>query len=179
MSRTLVLPASLPNFTLKQSLSLILPTLIILVPALFRQQFFTGPLINALLILALIYLGRSSALFLALLPSTVALSVGLLPVALAPMLPFIMISNALYLLIFANLRGQRQSKNFLAIVVAALLKAAFLFFISKLLMDNLLSAPLAQQVAKMMSWPQLWTAVLGGVMALLINQALEKKYGRV
>jgi len=159
-------------------LSLIFSFLIFFIPSFVHQQFLTGPIINALLILSLLYLGKNQALFLALIPSTVALSRGLLPLALAPMLPFIMISNCLYLLIFASLHSHNQVKNFLAIFIAALFKAGFLFLISKLLMESMLAAPLASKIASMMSWPQLWTAVLGGVMALLISNALQKKYGR-
>jgi len=99
-----------------------------------------------------------------------------LPLALAPMVPFIMISNCLYIIIFAKLQAKSQTKNFLAILLAALAKTTFLFVISKLLMEKILVATLASKIAMMMSWPQLWTAVVGGIMALLISQALQKKY---
>jgi len=162
----------------KLQLSLLFSFLIFFIPAFVHQQFLTGPIVNALLILSFIYLGRSKALFLALIPSTVALSRGLLPLPLAPMVPFIMISNCIYLLTFAHLRTESQAKNFLVIFVASIVKAAFLFIVSKLLMENMLAAPLASKIAIMMSWPQLWTAVLGGIMALLIDSGLQKKYAR-
>lgn len=160
----------------KLQFSLLFSFLIFFVPSFVHQQFLTGPIINALLILSFLYLGRSKSLFLALIPSTVALARGLLPLLLAPMVPFIMISNCIYLLIFAKLRTESQTKNFLAIFAASVIKASFLFLISKLLMENMLAAPLASKIANMMSWPQLWTAVLGGIMALLIDSGLKKKY---
>ncbi len=159
-------------------LSLVFSSLIFFVPSFVHQQFLTGPIVNALLILSFLYLGKNKALFLALIPSTVALSRGLLPLALAPMVPFIMISNCLYILVFAQFQTQSQIKNFGAILLASAVKTLFLISISKLLMVNILAAPLAAKVAVMMSWPQLWTAVVGGVMALLISNALKKKYGR-
>lgn len=162
----------------KLRLSLLFSFLIFFIPAFVHQQFLTGPIINALLILSFLYLGKNKALFLALIPSTVALSRGLLPLTLAPMVPFIMISNCLYLLIFAKLQTNSQIKNFLAILLSAIIKAAFLFIVSKLLMENMLVAPLASKIAVMMSWPQLWTAILGGVLALLIDSGLKKKYVR-
>lgn len=162
----------------KLQLTLLFSFLIFLIPAFVHQQFLTGPIINALLILSFLYLGRSKALFLALIPSTVALSRGLLPLPLAPMVPFIMISNCIYLLTFAQLRTESQTKNFLAILLSALIKAAFLFIISKLLMENILAAPLSLKITSMMTWPQLWTAALGGVLALLIDNGLKKKYVR-
>lgn len=162
----------------KLQLTFLFSFLIFLIPAFVHQQFLTGPIINALLILSFLYLGRSKALFLALIPSTVALSRGLLPLPLAPMVPFIMISNFIYLLTFAWLRTASQTKNFLAILLSAFIKAVFLFIISKLLMENILAAPLASKIASMMTWPQLWTAALGGVLALLIDNGLKKKYVR-
>lgn len=162
----------------KLQLSLLFSFLIFFIPAFVHQQFLTGPIINALLILSFLYLGKNKALFLALIPSTVALSRGLLPLTLAPMVPFIMISNCLYLLTFAKLQTNNQIKNFLAILLSAIIKSAFLFIVSKLLMENILVAPLASKIAVMMSWPQLWTATLGGVLALLIDSGLKKKYVR-
>jgi len=162
----------------KLQLSLLFSFLIFFIPAFVHQQFLTGPIINALLILSFLYLGKNKALFLALIPSTVALSRGLLPLTLAPMVPFIMISNCLYLLTFAKLQTTSQIKNFVAIFLSAIIKSAFLFIVSKLLMENMLVAPLASKIASMMSWPQLWTAILGGILALLIDSGLKKKYVR-
>lgn len=172
---TRIWPAAIAK---KLQLSLLFSFLIFFVPSFVHQQFLTGPIVNALLILSFLYLGRSKALFLALIPSTAALARGLLPLPLAPMVPFIMISNCLYLLAFAKLRTESQTKNFLAIFAASVIKASFLFLISKLLMENILAAPLASKIANMMSWPQLWTAVVGGMMALLIDSGLKKKYVR-
>ncbi len=162
----------------KLQLSLLFSFLIFFIPAFVHQQFLTGPIINALLILSFLYLGKNKALFLALIPSTVALSRGLLPLTLAPMVPFIMISNCLYLLTFAKLQTTSQTKNFVAIFLSAIIKSVFLFIVSKLLMENMLVAPLASKIASMMSWPQLWTAILGGVLALLIDNNVKKKYAR-
>lgn len=153
-------------------LAVVYSFLIFLIPAFVHQQFLVGPIVNALLILSLLHLGKSKAFFLALIPSTVALSRGLLPMNLAPMVPFIMISNCLYLEVFARLK----TNGFLAIFAASFIKAAFLFIISKLLMEKLLAVALASRIATMMSWPQFATALLGGILALLDNASLKKKY---
>lgn len=151
-------------------MSLLLSSLIFFIPAFVHQQLLTGPIINALLILSFLYLGKSRAFFLALIPSTVALSRGLLPMALAPMVPFIMISNCLYLEVFASLKLNKYVNIFLASAA----KAIFLFVISKLLMEKILVAALASKIAVMMSWPQFATALLGGILALLIDASLRK-----
>ncbi len=160
------------------SLSILFSGVIFLVPALVHQQFLTGPIVNAVLILSLLNLGRDKAFFLGLIPSSVALANGLLPLALAPMLPFIMISNCLYIAVFSKFYRSSASlhKNSLAVVLAAFAKSIFLFLVAKLLMEGLLVAPLSTRIASMMSWPQLWTATLGGVLALLLQKNLEKNY---
>ena len=50
-----------------------------MVPAFIHIQWVTGPMVNAVLILALVLIGPMEAVLLGLMPSTVALSAGLLP----------------------------------------------------------------------------------------------------
>lgn len=157
-------------------ISVALSALIFFIPAFVHQQLLTGPIINALLLLSFLYLGKSKAFFLALIPSTVALSRGLLPLTLAPMVPFIMISNCLYIELFARLRAETPARDALAVVLAAVAKATFLFGISKLVMINILSVALADKIALMMSWPQLATALLGGFLTVLADYSLRKYY---
>src|SRR3989344_2590592 len=78
------------------------------VAPLFHQQWLTGPIVNAMFLIAVVLLGSQNAIVLALLPSTIALGVGLLPAILAPMIPFIIISNVIFVLAFHYLR----EKNF-------------------------------------------------------------------
>ncbi len=155
-------------------LAIVYSSLIFFIPAFVHQQLLTGPIVNALLVLSLLHLGKSKAFFLALIPSTVALSRGLLPLALAPMVPFIMISNCLYLEIIAQMQSKTQSKNFLSVFLASAVKAIFLFAISKLLMERIIVGPLSSKIAMMMSWPQFATALLGGSLALFVDASLKK-----
>lgn len=129
---------------------------------LFHQQLITGPVVNATLFVATILLGTSRGMLVGLIPSLIALSVGTLPAALAPMVPFIMTSNALLILVFNSLK----SKNFwLAIGVSSLVKFFFLYGTSFIVINLLMKKELAASVAIMMSWPQLITALAGGVLA--------------
>lgn len=168
MNKTLTLARNLALATELQ-LAVLYSLLIFFIPALVHQQLLTGPIINTLLILSFLHLGKSKAFFLAMIPSTVALSRGLLPLTLAPMLPFIMISNCLYIEFFA-----RFGQDAKAIVIASVVKATFLFVISKLLMEKILVTALASKIALMMSWPQLATALLGGFLALLVTGGLSR-----
>ena len=138
---------------------------------LFHQQWVTGPIVNAMFLIAVALLGAQTAIILALLPSTIALSVGLLPAVLASMIPFIIISNTILILGFNFLRA----KNFWAgVVVGSVLKFAFLWSTSFVVINLLLKQELATKVSSMMSWPQLATALIGGVVAYVFLKSIKK-----
>lgn len=132
------------------------------VAPLFHSQPITGPIVNATLFVSVILLGTSEALLVGLIPSVIALSVGTLPAVLAPMIPFIMLSNAVLIIVFALLR---KSNYWAAVILASLLKFLFLLATSSIVINLLLKKEVATKVAAMMSWPQLLTALAGGILA--------------
>jgi ABC-type Co2+ transport system permease subunit len=141
-------------------------------PLFLHTQWFTGPLVNAVLLLCVLFVGRSEAIFLGLVPSTVALSTGILPAALAPMIPFIMISNALYVIVFSVLW---KKDFFIAIGISSFLKFFFLFLVSTFLLGSFFESHILQNVVVMMSWPQLITAIIGGMIAFAVFRFVHKK----
>ncbi len=139
------------------------------VPFFIHQQAITGPIVNAVLFISASLLGSQAAILIGLFPCLVALSVGLLSVALAPMVPFIMVGNAILVLVFSRLKA----KNFwLAILSACLLKFLFLFASSSIVVNLISQNAIAKQAALAMSWPQFITAIAGGIIAYLF---LRKK----
>jgi len=131
---------------------------------LFHQQIITGPIVNATLFVSTILLGSQTGIVIGLIPSVVALSAGLLPSILAPMIPFIMIGNTILILTFDALKN----KNYwLRVTISSFLKFIFLYTTSSVVINLLLKKDIAQQVVIMMSWPQLVTAIAGGVLAFL------------
>jgi hypothetical protein len=131
-------------------------------PIFIKQQLITGTIVNAALIIATVTLSTRDGLLVGLLPSSIALATGLLSPVLAPMVPFIIVGNAVLILTFAYLR----KLNFWAgITVAALLKFAFLYGTSTVVIGLLINKQVAPAVAQMMSWPQLFTALAGGLVA--------------
>jgi len=135
-----------------------------------HSQWLTGPIVNMALILAVYLLGVRGALLIGILPSTIALGTGLLPAVLAPMIPFIIISNTLLILVidfFKKLSGaELDIKNYgIGLFFAAGIKYLFLFVTSGVVINLLLQQSLAIQVAQLMSWPQFFTAVIGGILA--------------
>jgi hypothetical protein len=155
-----------------------------------------------------------------LLPSTIALGIGLLPAVLAPMVPFIIISNVILVLVVSlivyperaeRVEGSRRyvipgltrnpeepfmdsrfrgndiegresfthyslliTRYFFGLLLAAGLKFLFLFLTSGIVIKLLLNQKLAPAVAQMMSWPQFFTALIGGVLAFGILKILKK-----
>lgn len=151
--------------------SILLLLIIAIVPVLVHTQWFTGPLVNAILLLTCIFVGPMEAVIFGLVPSLVAFSTGLLPFPLAPMIPFIMVANAIYVAIFYYI----YKNNFLlAVLISSFVKFLFLHLTVSFLMGNFLEEKFLQKLALMMSWPQLATALFGGVIAYFIFKTKTK-----
>lgn len=129
---------------------------------LFHNQAITGPIVNAVLFISVFVVGISGSVLIAFVPSVIALSTGLLSLVLAPMIPFIMMGNIILVLSFAFLKD----KNYwLGMVSASFLKFIFLFSVSSIISSKLVIA---------MSWPQLITALAGGVIAYFSLRAIKR-----
>lgn len=117
-------------------------------------------------------LGMRGAMLLSILPSLVSLLFGLLPIVMAPMVPFIIIGNISLVYIFDLLR---KRNFFLGLIPAALVKFSFLFLISNFLTSFFIKQSVAQKIAIMMSWPQLITALMGGIVAYILFNIYNHK----
>ncbi|MDD5054819.1 MAG: hypothetical protein PHZ00_00955 [Candidatus Peribacteraceae bacterium] len=191
VSRTLALPA----FSKQRVLIFSILWLLSVAPFfLLHSQWITGPFVNAVLILATVILGPAEAMVIGLFPSAIALASGLLPLPLAPMVPFIMIGNAVYVGVFHAVRRiPRKPKNptiprnnefssdssdslvssVSSIIIASVTKFLFLFLAAKFLIAPLLTGPITKTLITMMGWPQLATALIGGAIALGILTQLR------
>jgi len=141
------------------------------VAPLVKQQLIVGPIVNATLFISAATIGTAGAIMVGLVPSVISLSVGLLPPVLAPVIPFIMISNALLVSVFAIFR---KRNFFLGIVAASIIKYLFLYVTSSVVINLLLKKEVASSVAQMMSWPQLVTALAGGVLAWVFLRGAKR-----
>jgi hypothetical protein len=144
--------------------ALIAPALLAHAP---NNQLLTGTLVNATLFLAAWRLGVANALLVAVVPSSVALFRGLLPAPLASLIPFIIASNVILMASFVALKKFSLPG---ATVGASLLKFLFLFGLTALFFSSL-PAP----ILSMMQTPQLFTALLGGALALGVIKGLNLK----
>ncbi|NCO79759.1 iron hydrogenase [Candidatus Falkowbacteria bacterium CG_4_9_14_3_um_filter_38_19] len=146
-------------------------------PFFIHLQWLTGPIVNALLILILFLVGIRSALVICLVPSLMALAGGLLPAVLAPAVPFIMIGNVIFVLLIDWIYNRNKNVNqsyWLGVVVGATAKFIFLFLSVSLISKLLIKQELAVKVAQMMSWPQLATAICGGLIAWVILKWVKR-----
>ena len=135
----------------------------------FPNQLITGSIVNALLFISVVMLGIESAFFLCLMPSLVSIYTGLLPISLAPMIPFIMAGNALMALIFYKL----YKRNFWAgAVPAAIIKFVFIWSAGMILANYVLSG-ISKNIMIMISWPQLATALAGACIAYLFLKTIH------
>ncbi|TDX52325.1 ECF transporter S component [Orenia marismortui] len=127
--------------------------------------YITGPLINMMLLLATMLIGLGSGVLIGGLTPWIALVRGILPPPLAPVIPFIIASNILFVLIYHLL----DSKNkYLGIIIASLFKFLVLSIAVKFLID------VPAKIAQLMQTPQLITALTGGFLALFIFTYIMK-----
>lgn len=158
---------------------LVLITLALLIPAMGLPQWITGPLVNALLLLTVIWAGLSEAILVGMLTPLGAAVRGVLPLPLLVMIPFIALANALFVSVYAALQrhtSQRRSQHQgIALAIAAGAKFALLTLCVSLLVARPLhllvggsvqAVALPEAVINMMRWPQLATALAGGLLAL-------------
>lgn len=129
-------------------------------------QLVTGPLVNFFLFISVIFVGIGGGAAIGALTPWIALSRGILPAPLAPMVPFIILGNLSLVILFGLLR---KLNKYLAITVAAVVK--FLILASGVRFFVQVPAP----VAKAMQTPQLITALAGGVFALIIAELLKDR----
>ena len=148
----------------------------VFLPFFIHLPWITGPIVNAILILVLLLTGLRSAILVACLPSLMALSGGLLPVVLAPAVPFIIISNMIFVLTvdwFYKRARTDFNGYWLGVLSGAFLKFVFLFFSVSLLATFFIKASAMNIVTQMLGWSQLITAIAGGLIAFGVLKFLK------
>ena len=138
---------------------------------LLKQQLITGSIVNACLIIAACTLGARDGMLVGLIPSAISLAVGLLPAALAPMIPFIIIGNTVLVLTVSFLNKRNY---WFGMVSGALLKFGVIFGTS-FIVTGLLNKNVAAIAANMMGWTQLVTVLIGGIIAFAVLNIFKRK----
>lgn len=146
--------------------SALILALAIAVQSVRMPQFVTGPLVNALLFFAAATVGPVSAVLIGLCTPLIAFAFGIMP--LAPAVPVIMLGNATLGLVFWYL----LRSPYAGIVAAAVAKYGVMWLGVNILVPFIININLPPKVAATLTTPQLFTALGGGVLALLILKAM-------
>ena len=148
-------------------------------------QLVTGSCVNAILAISVLVGGLGCGLTVALISPVLAFLLGIAPQILT--VPAIMVGNAVFVILLAALAdksGKKIGKQMAAWIAAAAAKFAALYAIVVLLICGVLSesllaagvmkAPMLKALPATCSWPQLFTALIGGAAALAITPVLRK-----
>ncbi|NLZ27411.1 MAG: ECF transporter S component [Firmicutes bacterium] len=122
---------------------------------------FTGPLVNFMLIISTALLGIWGGTLIGLFTPWIALLAGIIPAPLAPAIPFIMLGNTVYCLIFGIGFRYMRWGGWAGLVVGALLKFSIIAGAARYLL--VLPSP----VAGALLLPQLVNAIIGGIPAVI------------
>jgi hypothetical protein len=146
------------------------------------NTFVTGSINNMLFILAVMLLGLSSAITLCVISPILATAFGIGP--LWPFVPFIIVGNIVLVILwhiiackYEKKAGRCKTREVIALIVGASTKFLVLFIgIVNLVVPYILGLqePQASVVSAAFSWPQIITASVGGLLAMLIYTPLSK-----
>ncbi len=159
------------NFDRSQTVAFLLFFAVVaFVPTVLHIQLITGPLVNAILFLSVIFCGLRAGVILSFVPSVFALGAGILPFMLAPLVPFIVISNAILVMVFFAFRDRGF---WTSAIFAAVLKFLFLFGAAQFL-SRFFDKMWAQKALMIFSYPQLYTAIAGAFVTFLVLKLIGK-----
>lgn len=145
-------------------------------------QLITGSCVNAVLAIAALFSGLGSGIVIAVISPVLAFLLGIAPQPVT--VPAIMVGNTLYVIALALLYADPVPRRILAWLAASAAKAAVLYAIVKglicgllapgLLDAGLLKEPMLKALPKTFSWMQLFTALIGGALAMVIVPVVKK-----
>lgn len=142
------------------------------------SQFLVGPGVNAVLLLTAYVCGTYYGVGVAALTPVLALIVGQFPAPMGPFIPFIIIGNIIYVLLFGILKDRTRTGKYIGAALGSFLKFLFLYFSATKLVPLLglnIPAKVLPKLATMMGFPQLTTALIGSIIAILIIEILRKR----
>ena len=148
-------------------------------------QLVTGSCVNAVLAVSALVGGLGCGLTVALCSPVLAYLLGIAPQILT--VPAIMVGNCVFVLLLsllADKTGKNLYKQAAAWIAAAAAKFAALYAIvvwlicgvlsENLLASGVMKAPMLKALPATFSWPQLFTALIGGAVAMMIVPMLRK-----
>ena len=148
-------------------------------------QLVTGSCVNAVLAISALAGGLGCGITVAVISPVLAFLLGIAPQILT--VPAIMVGNTLYVLVLHFILRKHYNqllRQIIAWLGAAAVKFAALYVIvtqlicgvlaEVLLASGMLKEPMLKALPATFSWPQLFTALIGGAVALLIAPIIRK-----
>jgi len=132
--------------------------------------YITGPAINAVLIVAAVFPGILGGVFLGCLTPLAALMMGIVHPIAVPLVPVIMAANTILVTVFYFLRRKNE---YVALLAAAFSKY-LIFYISVNYLLSLFGIKIPIPLLTAFQLPQLFTALVGGGIGMVIIKYLEK-----
>ena len=154
-------------------------------------QLVTGSCVNAVLAITVLLVGMGGGIAVALISPICAFLLGIAP-NIVTVLP-IMAGNVCFVMLLRLIYGKALWRQPVALAAAAGVKFGVLYllvvkvicgFASGALLGKkvgsvvVLAPPMLQKLPAMFTWPQLFTALIGGAVALLIAPVLKKALKR-
>lgn len=138
-----------------------------------NSNFIVGPLVNACLLVSTALAGVWSGLFISVVSPFSSLINNHAPVAAAllPFAPFVAAGNAVYVLSYYLLRKKSAAAG---VGVGAVLKFGFLYLAINIFLQLFSFPKFAKVLLALFGWPQLITALLGGIIGLAVIKVLKK-----
>ncbi len=140
------------------------------IQSLHLPTFVTGPAINAVLIVSVVFPGVLGSIFIGCITPLAALVLGIIPPLTVPLVPVIMAANAALGITFYLLR---KTNDYLALTAAAFTKY-LVFYISINHLIGILNIKIPVPILAVFQLPQLFTAMIGGILGIGIIKHLEK-----
>lgn len=158
--------------------SAILLAIVFAAQALHLPQMITGPLVNAVLIYATLTLGLGSGLSLSVLVVLGSFLLGFMKVPLPPLIPLIMLANVAFAACFRLLHGYGPFWRLAAAMAIGAGAKFAVFYLAIHYVFQWLGIAVPAPVYVVFGVTQLFTALIGGLAALLVD-AILKGRGRL
>ncbi|QSZ27729.1 ECF transporter S component [Aceticella autotrophica] len=148
----------------------VLLAITIIIQFIKMPQLITGSLVNTMLIIAAGLVGMWSGITIGLLTPIIAFAVGIMGFPI--MIPFIMIGNALYVLLYSLIKNKIVS-----MIIGSIVKFLWLSISVKYLL-NLFNVKVPLKIVQAFTLPQLITALTGGIIALIFISLMNNYFAK-
>lgn len=144
----------------------------------FKGQIIVGPMVNFVLIASTLTVGILSGVVIGCFTPLIAILVGVIPPFLVPQIPFIIIGNSVLVILFGITKNHiKKGGQYLGLALGSLLKFGVLAGSIRLIINfysHSIPAKAIPAIVTTFSIPQLYNAIIGGILAIIVVKLLPK-----